>query len=107
MEEFAELDDECPPWCAGHEMIDGDRPREHRTEGISIPVVLSASRPRGMGPLPDVWGDEVVVQVRQSAGRSDVWIDIAPAEFGLNPWSVSLESARRVVDALHERLSNL
>ena len=86
----------CPPWCvADHSAEDEPGSVRHRGSTYDAPVVLRP--PDGSGPT----AGEILVELSREHDEAAVWLYLGD---GWTGFSLSLESAARVRDALGSAL---
>ena len=96
----------CPAWCRRrHGAGDHDDDRLHQSRAIIVPVVLGDPR---LGRDDDaVRADSLVLRVVQRADSSTAWLEAVPEEGRSPHLLVTTESARRLVAAMTELLTEL
>jgi hypothetical protein len=87
---------QCPSWCvADHDIEDEPGAVRHRGRTRDLPVVLE-----GRGDAPPRAG-ELLVEVSRRHDEAAVWVYLGD---GWTGFSISLESATRLSDALSDAL---
>lgn len=88
----------CPPWCVADHAAEDERGlSRHRSETRAVPAIVEGRGNEGPHPV------ELLVEVSRLQGEAATWLYLGD---GWTGFSMSLESAARLFEALRATLSD-